>query len=208
MKRSTLIGFVVLLAASDAVSHATGKAAANEPTGAKNACESQDAATSSEQPSQESAASKVADAVIRQAPAPLPPKPKLIHGVFRYTSYPSAWTVAQQTNRPILIYVTSQACPHCVKMVEKTYKRPQVHALLSNSFETVYVDRHQQPKLIAKLKVRWFPTTIVVAPNNKVIDKIEGYVDPAVFTQRIHTQLAAHQAATLKNAQNDALVQK
>ena len=64
---------------------------------------------------------------------------------------------------------------------------------------------------IPELQVPWtvvVPTTIVVTPNNKVIDKIEGYVDSTVFAQRIHTQLAAHEAATLKNAHKDSLVQK
>lgn len=137
---------------------------------------------------------------------PIPAERALVHGVFRFTSYPVAWTVAQKTNRPILVYVTSDGCPHCVRMVEQTYKLPAVSQMVVNRFETVYVNRRQQAKLVQKMKINWFPTTIVVAPNNQVIDRIEGYVDSSVFTRRIQTQLAAHEAV-LKNAQK-SLVQK
>ncbi|MBX3434577.1 MAG: thioredoxin family protein [Pirellulales bacterium] len=120
----------------------------------------------------------------------------LRHGVFRWTSYPAAWTAAQKTNRPILLYVTSPGCPHCVKMVSETFQAPHISPLVSESFETVYVDRAVQPELVAKLKVRWFPTTIVVGANNKVIDVLEGYVDPLAFTTRIKTGLAASTTST------------
>jgi hypothetical protein len=35
-----------------------------------------------------------------------------------------------------------------------------------------------------------------VAPNNKVIDVIEGYVDPTTFSRRLQTTLAAQATAT------------
>jgi uncharacterized protein YyaL (SSP411 family) len=118
--------------------------------------------------------------------------------VFRFSSYPAAWTAAQTTNRPILVFVTSSNCPHCTRMLGETYQLPQVRQMMSSSFETVFVDRYEQPALAAALKVRWFPTTVVVAPNNKVIDVIEGYVDPAAFSRRLQTTLAAQAGATQK----------
>ena len=125
---------------------------------------------------------------VKQAP--------LRHGVFRFTSYPAAWTAAQKNNRPILVYATSPGCAHCVKMLGDTYRAPQVKGFLNDSFETVYVDRMEQPELAAKLKIRYYPTTIVVGPNNKVIDVIEGYVDSMTFARRLQTTVAAETAAT------------
>ncbi|QDS98730.1 thioredoxin family protein [Adhaeretor mobilis] len=115
----------------------------------------------------------------------------LQHGVFRFTRYPAAWTAAQKTGRPILIFATSQQCPYCVKMIEGTYKQKHITQLVAGSFETVYVDRHAQPELVKKLNIKWYPTTIVVTPGNKVVAKIEGYVEPNAFTTRIHTSLAS-----------------
>lgn len=141
---------------------------------------------------------KVAVAVVREIPAAALEKQRpLRHGVFRFTSYPAAWTAAQKSNRPILVFATAPGCSHCVKMIGETYRQPKISQLLGDSFETVYVDRAEQPDLAAKLQVRWYPTTIVVSPNNEVLDVIEGYIDPATFAQRLRTSFAAH-AATQK----------
>ncbi len=118
----------------------------------------------------------------------------LRHGVFRYTSYPTAWTAAQKSGRPILVFVTSTSCPHCSRMLGETYQRTTLRTFVTDSFETVLVDRTEQPELIAKLHVRLLPTTLVVGPDNKVIDVIEGYVDAAAFSRRLQTSLAAHAA--------------
>lgn len=126
------------------------------------------------------------------APAAIPMR----HGCFRHSSYPAAWTAAQQTNRPILVYVTSPACPHCTRMIGETYHESNVNRFVADSFESVYVDRMEQPALISKLHVRLYPTTIIVAPNNKVIDVIEGYVDSLTFSRRLQTTLAAQAGAT------------
>ena len=118
----------------------------------------------------------------------------LRHGVFRHTSYPAAWTAAQETGRPILVFVTSRSCPHCVRMLGETYQRSTLQTFVKGSFETVLVDRTEQPELAQKLHVRMFPTTLVVGPNNKVIDVIEGYVDASAFSRRLQTSLAANAA--------------
>lgn len=133
---------------------------------------------------------------VASVPAALPAAPTevpapLRYGVFRFASYPMAWTAAQKTNRPILVFVTSPSCVHCTRMLGDTYRQAAVSKFVADSFETVFVDRMEQPALAAKLHVRMYPTTIVVAPNNKVIDVIEGYVDGATFARRLRTTLAA-----------------
>jgi hypothetical protein len=80
-------------------------------------------------------------------------------------------------------------------MLGETYQYANVKQFVTASFETVLVDQFEQPELAALLKVRWYPTTLVVAPNNKVVDIIEGYVDPATFARRLRTTLAAQSAA-------------
>jgi thioredoxin-like negative regulator of GroEL len=141
------------------------------------------------------AAEQQPESVSAATPA-TPPVVRLRHGIFKFTSYPAAWTSAQSTNRPILVFATSTNCPHCTRMVGETYRATQVSRFLNDSFETVYVSRAEQPDLTAKLKIRLFPTTIVVGPNNQVLDVIEGYVDSKTFAQRLQTTMAAHAAAT------------
>jgi thioredoxin-related protein len=116
--------------------------------------------------------------------------------LFRHKSYPKAWTAAQQSNRPILLYVTMPGCPHCDKMMEETLGSPHVKQMVSESFETVYVSRRTNPKLVKSLKVKWYPTTVLVGSNNKVVDVIEGYVDAKTFQTRLKVGLASADPVT------------
>ncbi len=137
-----------------------------------------------------------ATALIVSPPAAMAAKPVLRYGVFAHCSYPSAWTAAQKSNRPILVYACSPSCPHCVRMVGETYQAPAIKRMVNESFARTYVDSSDQPALVAKLHIRMYPTTILVSPNNVVLDVIEGYVDAKTLSRRLQTTVAAHDAAT------------
>jgi thiol-disulfide isomerase/thioredoxin len=126
-------------------------------------------------------------------------RPVLRHGVFKFSNYPAAWTAAQSSGRPILIFATAPNCPHCVRMIADSLRSPRVSRLLHESYETVYADRFEQPELAARLGIRRFPTTIIVGPNNQAIDVMEGYVDARSLAMRLQTSVAAQkQAATTR----------
>lgn len=117
--------------------------------------------------------------------------------LFKHASYPAAWTASQESNRPILVYVTMPQCPHCSKMIDSTYGCKEVDELVKGSFETVQAGRYTHATLISKLHVRWYPTTVLVGSNNKVLDIIEGYVDANTFQRRLQLGIAsANSSAT------------
>ncbi len=150
-------------------------------------------------------------AVLCQAPAfaadgvVLPPatQPPLVSAVpaaqprplFQHTTYPAAWKAAQKSNRPILVFVSMPNCHYCVKMKEQVYRLPRVRQLVASSFETVNAGRYSHSKLVEKLHIKWYPTTVLVGPNNKVLDVIEGYADANMFQQRLQTGLASAHGA-------------
>ena len=111
--------------------------------------------------------------------------------LFRHTTYPAAWKAAQKTNRPLLVYVCMPNCPHCTKMKLQTFGLPQVKKLVSSSFETINASRYTHATLVQNLNIKWYPTTVLVGPNNKVLDVIEGYVDAQKLTLRLQTGLAS-----------------
>ena len=116
--------------------------------------------------------------------------------LFKHASYPAAWTAAQESNRPILVYVSMPACPHCTKMLEQTYESNGVNEIVKGSFETLQVSRYTHAALISKLHVRWYPSTVLVGSNNKVLDMIEGYVDASTFKQRLQLGIASANSDT------------
>lgn len=119
-------------------------------------------------------------------PAAAKPKP-----MFQHATYPAAWKAAQKSNRPILVYVSMPNCHYCEKMKEQVYRLPRVRNLVSGSFETISVGRYTHAKLVESLRVKWYPTTVLVGPNNKILDVIEGYADANQFQQRLQTGLAS-----------------
>lgn len=139
------------------------------------------------------ATAPASEAVPAQTVSTLTPAPRTLFG---HTSYPEAWTAAQKSNRPILLYVTMSGCPHCEKMIDETYHLPEVERMVIDSFESIQVNGSQQPALAKSLKVKWYPTTILVGPNNKVVDVIEGYVDAKTFERRLQTGLASTDSST------------
>lgn len=141
-------------------------------------------------------AAEVVGAIAPQPGMRAAARPALRHGVFKFSSYPAAWTAAQSSSRPILVFATSPNCPHCVRMISDSLRAPPVCRFLNESFETVYSDRFEQPELVAKLGVRRFPTTFIVGPDNQVIDVLEGYVDAKTLAARLQTSVAAQQAPT------------
>ena len=136
-----------------------------------------------------------AETIPAQTISTVAPAPEL-RPLFPHTSYPDAWTAAQKSNRPILLYVTMPGCPHCKKMIEETYHLPNVEQFIAESFESVSVSGQTQPTLVKSLKVKWFPTTVLVGTNNKVVDVIEGYVDAKTFQRRLQTGLASSDSST------------
>ncbi len=130
------------------------------------------------------------------SPASQPPSEVVLpvaktKSLFKHATYQGAWRAAQKSNRPILVYVSMPNCHFCEKMKDQVYKLPQVKNLVSGSFETILVDRYAHAKLVEKLQVKWYPTTVLVGPNNKIMDVIEGYAEPDQFQQRLQTGLAS-----------------
>lgn len=116
--------------------------------------------------------------------------------LFKFDSYPAAWTAAQESNKPILVYVSMPECPHCTKMVDSTFASADVNAMVTDSFETIQAGRYTHALLVEKLHIKWYPSTVLVGSNNKVLDMIEGYVDHDTFKRRLQLGIASANNAT------------
>ncbi|TWU25954.1 thioredoxin family protein [Bythopirellula polymerisocia] len=116
--------------------------------------------------------------------------------LFKHHSYPDAWTAAQESNKPILVYVTMPQCPHCTKMLDGTYGCAEVSEMVTGSFETLEASRYTHALLVEKLHIKWYPSTVLVGSNNKVLDMIEGYVDSETFKRRLQLGIASANNST------------
>lgn len=97
---------------------------------------------------------------------------------FRHVSYKAAWKSSRKTGLPMLLYVTMDRCHYCKKMRQELHLEPLISTDINRRFETVSINKSVRPKLVSNLRVRVFPTTFVIAPGGKIVERIEGYVGP------------------------------
>ena len=99
------------------------------------------------------------------------------------------WSTArresQAQGRPILLFVTMDNCYYCTKMSHETFGDSHVMQDIERDFLLARVSSERNPDLVRRLNVRLFPTTVILGPDETVIDSISGYVGPQQFRSRL-----------------------
>ncbi|MGE0378754.1 MAG: thioredoxin family protein [Planctomycetaceae bacterium] len=112
---------------------------------------------------------------------------------------------ARQASRPLLIYATSTNCTFCRKMERETWSDPQVVGVVKSEFIPFRITPETHPELIERLRVRGFPTTVIIAPGGYTFPQLQGYVSQdrllAVFEDVRERQVALQDADHSKSAQ-------
>ena len=96
-----------------------------------------------------------------------------------------AWEQTRVSNRPMLLFATTDNCLYCEQLKRTTFADQETLHELQRAFVLATVRASDQPSLMRKLHVDTFPTTVIVAPDGKVLDRIEGYLPVAKFRARI-----------------------
>ena len=84
------------------------------------------------------------------------------------------------------MYITTENCFYCRKMVQETLSDDHVAKDIQASFVPVSLTAQGNRLLIRKLRVKSYPTTVIISPRSVVLDYISGYVSP----EELHTRLA------------------
>lgn len=85
---------------------------------------------------------------------------------------------ATRTDRPILVYVGSEACGYCRKLERETWPDRHVSGILGQRFVPLHVDGHRSPGIARQLEVRAYPTVIALSPAGRLIGRVDGYRGP------------------------------
>ena len=96
------------------------------------------------------------------------------------TSPESALRSAQQSGKPILVFVTTDWCHFCKKMKRDTWSDPRVDAAVSGQFETLVLDGDRDKKIVGKLGLRGYPATLIYTPGGHFVEQKGGYIAPEV----------------------------
>jgi thioredoxin-related protein len=105
--------------------------------------------------------------------------------LFSHSNLQQAWQTAVTKKRPLLVLFTTEKCHYCEKMMAETYRHPAIIRLLRENAETVKVDARHYSDLVEQLGIRGFPTTLLVSPEGKTLEVIQGYTNAKTFAQRM-----------------------
>lgn len=119
-------------------------------------------------------------------------------GPFEYLAVDDAWQAAQESQVPMLLFVTSDHCYYCKKMVAETYTHPELAPAFAKLFETVAVEQADNPQLVEQLGVRMFPTTLIVSPAGSLLGRLEGHVPAENIGEKLNPILQDYRESLVR----------
>lgn len=100
--------------------------------------------------------------------------PKTASGPW-HSDLKTAWETASAQERPLLVFLTTDGCAYCQKMKQTTLRDKGVQADLSARFIPVVLNSKDEPDLVKMLKIRVYPSVVVIEPSGDVVESISGY---------------------------------
>ena len=107
----------------------------------------------------------------------------------------AAWREAFAADKPMFLIVSSKQCPACDKLKANILASPEFRGWVESRFVPAVILAEEHPHVVAKLAVRGYPTTVVVAPKLGVVHSALGVFNQGDFQQKFTVAEAAAQNA-------------
>lgn len=91
-------------------------------------------------------------------------------------AYSSARRTGTDSSRPVLLFLTTDGCRHCVRMKHDSFSDPRVAKQVNESFVPAMLHLEADSELGQALKVTIYPTTIIIHPDGRIMDYVRGYI--------------------------------
>ena len=96
-----------------------------------------------------------------------------------------AASLAEETGKPILVYVRSANCHYCDLMQSNVWQDPLAASAINRDFIPLKLTREENPEAIEVLKIKGFPSTIIFSGDRRYVDRLDGYVDSERFLKAV-----------------------
>jgi len=96
-------------------------------------------------------------------------------------SWEEAAAEAQKANRPLLVEIYLEGCPHCQRLDRETHRDAAVAAAVNTSFIPVRIEGRSRMDLVQKLGVKGAPTTLIFSAEGKELLRIAGFLAPQEY---------------------------
>lgn len=105
--------------------------------------------------------------------------------VYWRDSWNAALEEAKKANRPLVLELYMEGCPHCQRLHRETHADPAVAAALNTRFIPVRLEGRKHMDLSKQFNVTGAPTTIIFSPEGKELHRIVGFLPPAEYLKEI-----------------------
>jgi thioredoxin-related protein len=105
--------------------------------------------------------------------------------------YNEARQEAEKRGLPLALYLTTDNCMWCQRLVADTFSDPSVIKMMNEKFVALKVHAAREPYLVEALKVKVYPTVILAGPDGKIMATITGYKEAAQFYNDLQQVLAS-----------------
>jgi len=115
----------------------------------------------------------------------------------RWYSFDEGISLAQQTNRKLLVHVYTDWCGWCKKMDKEVFTNPEVKSVLRSYFVAAKLNAESPRELTVKgrrlselaiakeMGVSSYPTTVFLYPNAEPLTKVRGYIESQYFAKML-----------------------
>ncbi len=99
---------------------------------------------------------------------------------------------AAEREQLVLVYLSSDRCKYCTQMVQTTLAEPELRRAIEMTFVPVAINASARPDVVRRLKVRAFPTTVVLDARGRVVKQVVGFQTSAKLWQQVgpHARMA------------------
>ncbi len=100
-------------------------------------------------------------------------------------SWEEATSEAKKANRPLLLELYLEGCPHCQRLDKETHADAAVAKAVNEGFIPVRLEGRGHMDLVKKLEVRGAPTIIIFSPEGKELKRFAGFLPPQEYLREI-----------------------
>ena len=99
----------------------------------------------------------------------------------------AALAESKRSGQPLLLFVKVDNCPYCLKMKHTSFLDNQVTKQIGQSYIAAQINAANYRQYIRDLGVQLFPSTVIISPDNKIVDRISGYLNAQALNRRLRS---------------------
>lgn len=109
------------------------------------------------------------------------------------TDLKAAHKLSQEQDKPMLVVFGADWCTYCKKLEKETLSHPDLVEYITEGFIPVHLDADKDQRVVEILKVQGLPCSVVLSPAADEILRIDGYLQPSGYFQKLTTAKQQYQ---------------